>query len=61
MDNHELPPLVIVGKPPQGSAYTNALVKHVVFSDSEMARRWQARVAALRELPSLQHSTPECV
>lgn len=58
MDNIELPPIVIIGQPSKGSAYTNALVKRVVFSDPKLAEHWQARVAGLRELPVSQRSMP---
>ena len=61
MDNHELPPLVLVGQKPKNNAYLDALVKRVVFSDAALAKRWQARVAGLQVLPVSQRSMPASV
>lgn len=54
----ELPPVVTVGGRRTPNAYANALVKHVVFSDSAMAMRWQTRIATLRGSPVSRRSTP---
>lgn len=45
---YEMPPLVFVGERRRASEYENTLVKHVVFSDASLARRWQDRIATLR-------------
>lgn len=58
MDNNELSPLIAVGKPKAGNAYTNALVKRVVFSNQVLAAQWADRIQALEELRLSRRYTP---